>query len=208
MRKWLCLFVSILFFGCMTTTAVAAGSDPVAMLRSLANQLIDGLKAHKTSLKTNPSLVYSLATKIIVPHANLMEMSKRVLPPSTWQQATPSQRESFQKEFTILLVRTYASALAEYNNQTIRFYPIRGGLDSKTNIKVDSQILRSDGPAISIQYKLMREGSQWKVYDISVEGISLLQSFRSQFADKLSRDNNIAGLIKDLKQHNAENSDQ
>src|SRR3989344_3983333 len=100
-------------------TVNAAQVDPVDMLRSIADQLINSLKAHKTNLKSNPSLVYSLATRIVVPHADLVEMSKRVIPPRIWQQATNGQRSEFQSEFTILLVRTYASALAEYNDQSI-----------------------------------------------------------------------------------------
>jgi len=203
MKKFLWLVFSVLFLG--LATANAASNDPVDMLRSVANQLIDSLKAHKTNLKSNPSLVYSLANKIVVPHADLTVMSQRVLPPRIWQQATPSQRSQFQSEFTTLLVRTYASALAEFNDQTVQFYPIRGGSAGKTNVKVNSQIIRSDGPSISVSYKLLLEGSEWKLYDMSVEGVSLLESFRSQFADKLSQ-GNIEVLIKDLQRHNSENS--
>jgi phospholipid transport system substrate-binding protein len=202
-RKFLFVLLGIFFLGCMTVNA--APVDPVNMLRSIANQLINSLKAHKTNLKNNPSLVYSIATRIVVPHADLAEMSKRVIPPSVWQQATNGQRSEFQGEFTTLLVRTYASALAEYNDQTIQFFPVRGGYAGKNNVKVDSQIIRSDGPSISVSYKLILKGSEWKLYDLSVEGVSLIESFRSQFADKLSR-GNMAGLIANLKQHNAENS--
>lgn len=203
MKKILSFFVSIIVLG--FTVAYAASNDPVDMLRSIATQLIDSLKAHQTSLKSNPKLVYSLANQIVVPHADLAEMSKRVLPPRIWETATPQQRSQFQKEFTTLLVRTYASALAEYRDQTIEFYPIRGGLEGKNNVKVNSQIQRSDGPSISVSYRLILQGSQWKLYDMSVEGVSLLESFRSQFADKLSQ-GNIAALIKDLQQHNADNA--
>lgn len=202
MKKILAVFFSLMILFCMSANAAA---DPVNMLRSVADQLIASLKAHKTNLRNNPSLVYSIATRIVVPHADVAEMSKRVLPPRIWQQATSGQRSEFQSEFTTLLVRTYASALAEYNDQTVQFYPVRGGYAGKSNVRVDSQIIRSDGPSISVSYKLMLEGSQWKLYDMSVEGISMLESFRSQFADKLSS-GNMADLIKDLKRHNAANS--
>lgn len=184
----------------------AAGEGgPVALLQSIADQMIASLKSHKTSLKTNPSLVYSLATRIIVPHADLNAMSKRVLPPATWNNATPSQRSQFKNEFTTLLVRTYASALAEYTDQTIRFYPVRGGYQGKSSVRVDSQIVRTDGPSIEVSYRLFLRGSQWMLIDMTVEGVSLLESFRSQFADKLAQ-GDMNNLIRELSQHNTNHS--
>lgn len=183
----------------------AADQDPVNLLNSIANQLIDQLKANKASLKTNSGLVYSLANRIVVPHADLNEMSRRVLPPKVWNSATSAERSEFQGQFTTLLVRTYASALAEYKDQTIRFYPVRGGYQGKNDIKVDSDIIRTDGPSIRVSYRLVRTGSGWKLYDMIVEGVSMLQSFRSQFADQLSR-GNMADVIKQLKAHNGANA--
>src|SRR5690242_15481082 len=162
----------------------AADAGPVNMLQSLADQMIASLKANKASLKTNPNVVYSLAYKIIVPHADLDTMSQRALPPKTWVHATPTEKAQFEKEFTTLLVHTYASALSDYTDQTIRFYPVRGGAEGKDHVRVDSQIIRSDGPSIHVSYQLLKRGGQWKLYDMTVEGVSLLSSFRSQFADK------------------------
>ena len=203
-RKWLINFfilVNLLFV--TTYTAFADSSSPVDMLESIANQMIDGLRANKASLKTNPTFVYSLARKLVVPHADLAEMSKRVLPPSIWNNATSSQQSQFESEFTTLLIRTYASALAEYTNETVKFYPVRGGYQGKTNVSVSSQILRSDGPDVSVSYRLILKGSEWKLYDMTVEGISLISSFRSQFADQVSQGNNMDDIIKHLKQHNS-----
>jgi len=178
-----------------------AAEDPVSILQSIADQMIASLKANKTTLKENPSLVYSLANRIIVPHADLDEMSRRVLPPQTWNNATPGQRAEFEREFTTLLVRTYASALAEYKDQTIQFFPVRGGYQGKSTVKVNSKIIRSDGPSISVNYSLISRGSGWRLYDMTVEGVSMLQSFRSQFSDQLAK-GNMEGLIATLKQHN------
>lgn len=180
---------------------VAVASDPVNTVRSVADQMIAQLKSHSITLKQNPKLVYSLTMKIIVPHASITEMSKRVLPPSVWQTATASQRAQFQKEFTIMLVRTYASALAEYKDQTLHFYPLRGGVEG-SSVKVDSQIERSDGPSIAVSYRLARAGSDWKLYDLIVEGVSLLESFRSQFADQLAQ-GNINTLLQQMHNHNS-----
>ena len=204
MRKYLLPIFTCLVMGCIALTilpAQAAGGGPVEMLQSVADQMIASLKSNKTSLKENPRLVYSLANRIIVPHADLDEMSKRVLPPQTWNSATLGQRQEFKREFTNLLVRTYASALAEYRDQTVRFFPVRGGYSGKSTVKVNSQIVRSDGPAISVSYSVVSTGSGWRLYDMTVEGVSMLQSFRSQFSDQLSR-GDMAGLINVLKQHN------
>lgn len=206
MKKYFLTPLVFLFFifTCLPSFADSQ-SGPVALLQSIADQLIDRLKVNKTTLKTNPSLVYSLANHIVVPHADLDEMSKRVLPPATWNNATISQRAKFKNEFTNLLVRTYASALAEYSNQTVKFFPVRGGYEGKSSVRVDSQIVRDDGPNISMNYRLVKENSGWKLYDMTVEGVSLLESFRSQFADRLSN-GNMSDLIQELEKHNAEKS--
>ncbi len=205
------IFLSILSFfaiGCLlfSLTAQAAGG-PVGMLQSVADQMIASLKQNKTSLKENPGLVYSLATRIIVPHADLDEMSKRVLPPQTWNSASASQRQVFKKEFSTLLVRTYASALAQYRDETVKFFPVRGGDAGRSTVRVNSQIIRSNGPSISVSYNVVSRGGQWKLYDMTVEGVSMLESFRSQFADQLAR-GDMASLIKVLKQHNGYNANR
>jgi len=204
MKKIVSLIAIVFSFWGLFGMAMASEGGPVDMLQTLADKMIANLKANKATLKTNPSLVYSLAYKIVVPHADLDEMSKRVLPPKTWNSATVGQRSQFESEFTTLLVRTYASALADYTDQSVRFYPVRGGYAGKNTVRVDSQIVRTDGPSINVNYRLVLRGTEWKLYDMTVEGVSLLESFRSQFADKLSQ-GNISNLISDLKQHNAQN---
>jgi phospholipid transport system substrate-binding protein len=191
----------VLMASVFSVTASFAQPDPVNELNSIANQLINKLKQNKTTLKENPSRVYSIANQIVVPHADISMMAQRVLPPKTWNSATPSQRSAFEKQFTTLLVHTYASALANYNDQVIRFFPVRGGYEGKKSVQVNSSIERPDGPGITVNYQVVYKGSEWKLYDMSVEGISMLESFRSQFADQLSQ-GNIDVLISKLKSHN------
>jgi phospholipid transport system substrate-binding protein len=202
---------SILFFlallsGVTIETSYAQSSaiqsDPVALLRYIADQMITGLKTHRATLKTNPQVVYRLAYQYVVPYANLPEMSRRVLPPSIWNSATAQQRAQFQKEFTHLLIRTYASALASYQDQTVQFYPVRGGYADKTSVEVSSDINNNQSPPVHVVYRLVRIGSVWRLYDMSVEGVSLIESFRSQFADLLSR-GDMNQLLQRLAAHNA-----
>lgn len=206
MKKNFFLISYFILFGWISlfSNVALAAEDPIGMLNSVANQMISELKSHKTTLKANPSLVYSITNRVVVPHASLDAMSQRVLPPHSWKQASPAQRSEFKKEFTRVLERTYASALANYTDETVRFLPIRGGFQGKSTVVVDSEIIRSDGPSIRVKYRLVHVGSQWKLYDMIVEGVSMLESFRSQFADNLSS-GNMAQLISTLKHHNGRN---
>ena len=177
-----------------------AGDDPVGLLQSIANNMLSGLKANKATLKTKPQIVYSLANRYVVPFADLPEMSRRVLPPATWNSATPAQRQEFQKLFTRTLVRTYASALTSYTDQVVKFYPVRGGAEGNT-VEVSSEIVSPDTDPVRVVYRLIRTGSGWRLYDMSVEGVSLIQSFRSQFSDILSQ-GNMESLLNRLRSHN------
>lgn len=128
-------------------------------------------------------------------------MSRRVLPPQIWNSATPSQRMQFQKEFTTTLIRTYASALTSYQDQTVQFYPIRGGYQGLRTVEVRSEITGSETQPIQVTYRLMRVGSVWRLYDLSVEGVSMLESFRSQYAEILSS-GSMEQLLQRMSQHN------
>ena len=101
------------------------------------------------------------------------------------------------------MVHTYSSALAAYQDQTVKFFPLRGNLDGQTHIQVNSQILQNGGPPITVNYRLVLEGGEWKVFDFSVDGVSMLESFRSQFATELSN-GNLDALIKKLANHNSQ----
>jgi len=179
---------------------VQAGSDPVSMLQNIANNMIRELKANKATLKTKPQIVYNLAYRYVIPYADMDEMSKRVLSPAEWNSATPAQRSQFKKQFTRLLIRTYASGLTAYQDQTVEFYPVRGSYGN--TVEVNSEIKSSDTSPISVTYRLIREGGGWRLYDMSVEGVSLIESFRSQFADILSQ-GNMADLLARMGSHNS-----
>ena len=201
-NKFLVSFFMMMFawLAC-TSYASASENDPVGLLQYVANNMISGLKANKATLKTKPQVVYNLAYRYVVPHADLPEMSKRVLPPQIWNSATPAQRAQFQKEFTVTLIRTYASALSSYQDQTIQFYPIRGGYEGRNTVEVSSEIQSSSTQPISVTYRLMRVGGTWKLYDLSVEGVSMLESFRSQFSDILSS-GSMPELLQRMSGHN------
>lgn len=196
------LALCILIFSVSCSYAV---SSPIEMLQSVSDQAIGQLKAHRATLKTNPAVVYRIINQILLPHAAMDDMARVALGRQAWGRATPEQRGEFVKEFTDLMINTYSSALAAYTDETIKFFPLREDYRNKSHLQVDSTIIREQGPAISVKYRLVLKDGTWKVYDISVEGISILESFRSQFADELSQ-GDLDTLLQKLKQHNRENA--
>ena len=197
-RLWI-----VLFSWCVFALPVQAAptNDPVQLLKYIAENMISGLKSHQATLKTKPQTVYSLAYQYVVPYADLNEMSRRVISPQIWNAATPQQRIRFQKQFTTLLIRTYSSALSSYQDQTVKFYPVRGGIGGAT-VEVSSDIISPDSQPIHVTYRLVRTASGWRLFDMSVEGVSMLESFRSQFTDILAS-GNMEQLLQRLSSHNS-----
>jgi phospholipid transport system substrate-binding protein len=189
--------VSLSFAG-----TIAPEKDPIYLLEIISSNMIRELKNNKANLATKPKIVYQLAEQYVIPHANLDEMSKRVIPPQVWRQATPAQQAEFKRAFTTILIRTYASALTSYQDQTIKFYPLRGDFKHKSTVDVKGIISSSDNQAINVVYRLIRKKDIWTLYDLSVEGVSMLESFRDQFAEILSH-GDMAELINRLTKHNS-----
>ena len=200
MKKFILSIIGL--FAC---TAVWAISSPLDLLQTTSNQLIATLQQNQATLKTKPQLVYGIVNQVLLPHVDLASMSRMALGRDAWMQASPAQRQAFTQQFTILLIRTYSSALAQYTDEKVNFLPLRGDFNTETRVQVNSRIIRDSGPPINVSYRLMRMGEQWKLYDFSVDGISLVQSFRSQFAQELQQAG-IDGLINKLAQHNAQNN--
>lgn len=191
--------IFFLLFFCITAFAA---SSPLAMLQSTSDQALAALKQNSATLKTNPRVVYQIMNTIIVPHFDLQGMARAVVSRDVWNQASQEQRVEFTRQFTVLLVRTYSSALASYQNEKVEFLPSRAGANG-SRTQINSQIVRQGGPAISVNYRLALVGSTWKIYDFTVEGVSLLESYRTQFAGILSQGGGLAALISKLNQHNA-----
>ncbi|MCD6045784.1 MAG: mlaC [Gammaproteobacteria bacterium] len=191
------------FLGLCFLGVVVALSDPVTQLSQTADQMIAALKSNKATIKSNPAMVEDLARKILLPQVNADLMAKLALGRDGWNSATDQQRVDFTESFTTLMIRTYASAFSAYTDQTVKFYPLRPGDINDGRVQIKSEILESGGPAIPVNYRLLQQGDTWKVYDITVDGVSLIQSFRSQFAGELSQ-GGMSQLLAVLNQHNAE----
>lgn len=190
-------FKLIVLIMCYVIASIGiAQSSPVSMLENAANQILSTLKANKATLKNNPTIIYSAVERYLVPYVDVEGMSRSVLGRQIWTKATAAQKSQFAKAFTQLVIRTYASPLTQYTDETIQFLPIRGALSGRF-VRVNSVIVRSQGQNIPLSYSLVNKNGQWKIYDISVEGVSLLQSFKSQFAQAL-QNSNIDQLINQM----------
>lgn len=193
---------SVFFWAaCLFATTLWAQSSPVPMLETVAQNIIKTLKQHKTSLKQNPQVIHQAVERYLLPVVDVQGMSRSVLGRHAWHNATPSERKQFQKAFTQLVIRTYASPLAEYTDETVKFLPLRGEADGRF-VRVNSVIIRSNGQRIPLSYSLVSKRGDWKIYDLSVEGVSLLQSFRSQFSQALQQ-TDMKSLIAQINQHKA-----
>lgn len=164
-----------------------AESSPVVMLEETSNQIIATLKQNQTKLKSNPKLVHQAVERYLLPRVDVSGMSRSVLGRQAWMKATSAERAEFSLVFTQLVIRTYAGPLSEYTDETIKFLPVKDKADGARFVRVSSLIYRSKGNTIPLNYSLVSINGQWKIYDLSVEGVSLLQSFRSQFAQALQQ---------------------
>ena len=188
----------MVFFGLlMLSTQVAAQESPVPMLEQTAQHIIQTLKDNQSNLHDNPKIIHQAIQTYLLPHIDVEGMSRSVLGRQAWMKATPTEKSAFAKEFTQLVIRTYAAPLAQYSGETINFSPIRGSLDSRF-IRVNSIILRPNGQRIPLSYNLVAKAGLWKIYDLNVEGVSLLQSFRTQFANILQQ-GNMHDLLEQMR---------
>lgn len=192
---------SIVFVVLWTVTSLLfAQVSPVPMLEETSHQILATLKKNKVNLKNNSQVIYEAVERYLLPNVDVSGMSRSVLGRKAWGEASSADKQHFSKAFTQLVIRTYATPLAEYTDETIKFMPIRGSLESRF-IRVNSIIIRSKGKNIPLSYSLIARDGKWKIYDLSVEGVSLLQSFRSQFAEVL-QNSSMQELIKQMQRHN------
>jgi phospholipid transport system substrate-binding protein len=191
-------FIRAVFFSCILvcSTLASAASSPVVMLQNVSDQLLSALSQMENR---NDQALYGLVKRVLLPHVDLNGMSELVVG-KYWAGAPAAQHAQFEEEFTHFITRTYSNALASYQNEKVRFFPIRGGVSSN-RVQVNSAIDQRGGQSVAVSYRLVVSGGQWKVYDFSVEGVSIVENYRSQFADVLRTDG-LAGLIQRLRQQN------
>lgn len=151
------------------------------VVRNTAETVLAEVGARKKELEANPSLIYPLVQRTVVPHFDFRSMARSAMG-RFWRKASPRQQRLVVAEFQELLVRTYATALLGYTGQKVDYPPVRAS--SKSNkVMVPTRVNASGGPPIPINYRLkLNKDGEWMVYDVVIDGVSLVTNYRSSFA--------------------------
>lgn len=187
-------------FGLLFSASTFAMEGPDELVKRTAEDVLAIVKTDKDIQAGNQDKLFALAEEKILPNFNFDRVSRLVLG-KNWTKATPEQKMAFQVEFRTLLLRTYATALSKYKNQVIEYKPLRM-TDGAMSAAVKTQILQQGGQPIAVDYTLAKEKDAWKVYDIVIEGVSLVTNYRGQFSQEV-RQNGLDSLIKKLADKNA-----
>lgn len=183
---------------CFSVGAFAV-ETPDELVKRTAEDVLSVVKNDKDIQAGNQQKIFALAEEKILPNFNFDRVSRLVLG-KNWTKATPDQKTAFQAEFRTLLLRTYATALSKYKNQVIEYKPLRLE-NGASNATVKTLILQPGGQPIAVDYALEKQADDWKVYDIVIEGVSLVTNYRGQFTQEI-RQNGLDSLIKKLVDKN------
>ena len=185
--------------------ALAADETQDALIKRLSVDVLNTVRADKAIQAGDIDKVIALVDKTVMPNVNFRRMTAAAVGPG-WRQATPEQQKRLQDEFKVLLVRTYAGALAQVSDQTVRIKPMRAAADDK-DVLVRTEIVGKGDP-IQLDYRLEKtpgEGAGWKIYNLNVLGVWLVETYRSQFAQEINA-KGIDGLIDTLVARNKSNA--
>jgi phospholipid transport system substrate-binding protein len=184
-----------------TVPAFAADMAADAFVKQLSDEVVETIKSDKSFQASNMTKLNALVDAKVMPHVNFRRITASAVGPG-WLKATPEQQKQLQDEFKALLLRTYAGALSQITDQTITVKPLRASLED-TEIVVRTEV-RGKGEPIQLDYRLEKTpgvGSGWKIYNLNVMGVWLMETFRSQFAQEINA-KGIDGLIATLKSRN------
>jgi phospholipid transport system substrate-binding protein len=191
--------------GGLPSIAMAADEAPDMMIKRLSEETLGAIKADKSVRSGDLDRVIALVDSKIMPNVNFQRMTAAAVGPA-WRQATPEQKKQLQDEFKVLLVRTYSGALSQVNDQTITVKPMRMSPEDK-EVVVRTEV-RGRGDPIQLDYRMEKtpgEGAGWKIYNLNVLGVWLVETYRSQFAQEINA-HGIDGLITALAERNKNNS--
>ena len=198
-----CVAATTAFLG-LPVAALAADEAPDAMIKRLSTDVLNTIKGDKAIQGGDLNKIIALVDKTVMPNVNFRRMTAAAVGPA-WRQATPEQQKRLQEEFKILLVRTYSGALAQVNDQTIQVKPLRAAPEDK-DVLVRTEIVGRGDP-IQLDYRLEKtpgDGAGWKIYNLNVLGVWLVETYRGQFAQEINS-KGVDGLIESLAARNKAN---
>jgi phospholipid transport system substrate-binding protein len=184
--------------------AHAADETPDAFIKRLSDEVMGTIKSDDKIRAGDTGRVLALVNSKIMPNVDFARMTAATVGPK-WRQATPEQKKRLEDEFKVLLVRTYSGALAQVDDQTINVKPLRASPED-TEVVVRTEI-RGRGDPIQLDYRLEKtpgQGSGWKIYNLNVLGVWMVETYRNQFSE-VANSKGVDGLITALEQRNRSN---
>ena len=196
----------LLSFAASTLLISAAGAQspsaaPDAMVRDLSNEVLNAIKADKALKSGDTGRVQKLVDEKVLPYTDFEKMTQLSVGPG-WRNATPEQRAALTREFRTLLVRTYSGALSQVSDHKVELRPFRAQ-PTDTDVIVRTQVVASRGDPIQLDYRLEKTDGGWKIYDINILGVWLVENYKSQFSSQVNS-SGIDGLIKTLTERNSQ----
>ena len=198
------VFIATLTAGLVAQSALAQDT-PDALVRKNTTEILAALKADKDLAAGNQKKIEKLADEKILPLFNFVRMTQLAVG-RNWRDANDAQKKSLIDEFRTLLVRTYSTSLTQFRNQTIDVKPMKMAA-ADTEVVVKTQVIQPGGQPIPIDYSMEKSGDSWKVYDVLIDGVSLVTNYRSSFNTEIQK-SGIDGLIKSLAERNTKNAAQ
>ena len=193
----------IMLIATFCALAVRAQEAPDDLVRRSTNEILAAIKADKDLQAGNQQKIEKLAEEKVLPYFNFVRMTQLAVG-RNWRDASDTQKKSLIDEFRTLLVRTYSTSLSQYRNQTIDVKPMRISA-ADTDVVVKTQVNQPGGQPIPIDYSLEKTRDGWKVFDVLIDGVSLVTNYRSSFNTEIQK-SGIDGLIKSLVDRNAKNA--
>lgn len=190
--------------GLIAWVAIAA-PGPMALLEETSHTLLAEVQAQQANISHDRSTLFGLVDRILMPHVDVDNMARLVVGGDVWRSASPAQKAAFIHDFSRLIIRTYASALSSIGEHRIKFYPLREEVAQQRRVLIRSTVAQPSGPPVAVYYRMLRQGNTWKVYDFSVDGVSMVQSYRAQF-DSVLAQKGFAVLLSQIRAHNAAQS--
>ncbi len=180
-------------------TAAAAEETPDALVKRVSADVLETIRKDPSLKSGDVARIGALVDKMVMPHVNFQRMTAAAVGPQ-WRQATPEQKQRLQAEFKALLIRTYAGAVAQVNDQTVVVKPMRAAAGDK-DVLVRTEV-RGKGDPIQLDYRLEQSADgNWRIYNLNVLGVWLVETYRSQFAQEVNA-RGIDGLIQALASRN------
>lgn len=198
---WGQLAAMLVLAATLPLSAFAADEAPDALIKRLSVDVLETIKTDKAMQSGDINKIMALVDSKIMPNVNFQRMTASAVGPG-WRQASPEQQKRLQDEFKTLLVRTYSGALSQVSDQSITVKPLRASAEDK-DVVVRTEV-RGRGDPIQLDYRLEKtpgEGAGWKVYNLNVLGVWLVETYRSQFAQEINA-KGIDGLIALLADKN------